>query len=279
MENLYLREWVEYHKALGFDRIVLYDNNLPDGERPEEVIGDYVRSGYVLLRDYRGRTCCQNRAYRHAYTRWASRYDWVAFFDVDEYLTFADKSSVQEWLDQPKFRGFTSVVVNWMCYSDNGIVEFSREGDCSCLNRFTMPVMPIDFKRNYPDIPENNHVKSFLRGGMFRPIVTKITNPHFAKILGGKYCDACGNRLPGPSPFSPMNYEEAWMRHFATKTIHEYINKIRRGDATKILEEAEKLRWAKGFFAYNEVTEEKVRIMEDALGYDLSDILSEGYQP
>lgn len=69
------------------------------------------------------------------------------------------------------------------------------------------------------------------------------------------------------------------MRHFATKTIHEYINKIRRGDATKILDEAEKLRWAKGFFAYNEVTEEKVRIMEDALGYDLSGILSEGYQP
>ena len=54
MENNYIREYVEHYKSIGFDNICLYDNNDPDGEHFEDVIGDYIDSGFVILKDVRG---------------------------------------------------------------------------------------------------------------------------------------------------------------------------------------------------------------------------------
>ena len=51
LENKYIREWVEYYKNLGFTNIVLYDNNYDGEEHFEDVIGDYIESGFVILKD------------------------------------------------------------------------------------------------------------------------------------------------------------------------------------------------------------------------------------
>ena len=48
-ENLYIREWVEYYMKLGFSNIILYDNNNINGECFEEVINDYIESGFVKI--------------------------------------------------------------------------------------------------------------------------------------------------------------------------------------------------------------------------------------
>ena len=47
-ENRYIREWLEYHKKLGFDNIILYDNNDSNGEDVFDVIGEDIRSGFVI---------------------------------------------------------------------------------------------------------------------------------------------------------------------------------------------------------------------------------------
>ena len=41
-ENKYIREFVEYYKSYGVDKIYLYDNNEIGEEKFEEVIGDYI---------------------------------------------------------------------------------------------------------------------------------------------------------------------------------------------------------------------------------------------
>ena len=33
-ENLYIRDWVEYYKKIGFDTVILFDNNDLEGEYP-----------------------------------------------------------------------------------------------------------------------------------------------------------------------------------------------------------------------------------------------------
>ena len=53
-ENLYLREWVEHYIKLGFDKIILYDNNEKNGELPQLVIQDYIDAGIVNIYNYRG---------------------------------------------------------------------------------------------------------------------------------------------------------------------------------------------------------------------------------
>ena len=53
-ENRYIREFVEYHKNYDVDKIYLYDNNDKNGEKFEDVIDDYIRSGFVELLDFKG---------------------------------------------------------------------------------------------------------------------------------------------------------------------------------------------------------------------------------
>lgn len=50
-ENRYIREWVLHYRQLGFDNIVIYDNNDIGGERLEDVIGDQISDGFVILKN------------------------------------------------------------------------------------------------------------------------------------------------------------------------------------------------------------------------------------
>ena len=66
-ENLYIREWVEYYMKLGFSNIILYDNNDINGECFEEVINDYIESGFVKIINFRGKLVCQLTAYNDCF--------------------------------------------------------------------------------------------------------------------------------------------------------------------------------------------------------------------
>ena len=55
LENPYIREFVEYYKNLGITNICLYDNNFDGEEDFRDVIGDYIDSGYVILKNVRNK--------------------------------------------------------------------------------------------------------------------------------------------------------------------------------------------------------------------------------
>ena len=52
-ENKYIMEWVQWHFNIGFDKIVVYDNNDVDGEKISDVIGDVP---CIEIVDWRGKT-------------------------------------------------------------------------------------------------------------------------------------------------------------------------------------------------------------------------------
>ena len=54
LENLYIKEFIDYYKDLGYNHIFIYDNNDKDGERLEDVIQKYIDEGFVSITDYRG---------------------------------------------------------------------------------------------------------------------------------------------------------------------------------------------------------------------------------
>ena len=53
-ENLYLKEFVEAYRKLGFNHIFIYDNNDINSEKIEEVIMEDVNKGFVTIINYRG---------------------------------------------------------------------------------------------------------------------------------------------------------------------------------------------------------------------------------
>ena len=48
-ESQYIREFVEHHLSLGFDSIIIYDNNEPDGERYNALLSAELLAGRVEI--------------------------------------------------------------------------------------------------------------------------------------------------------------------------------------------------------------------------------------
>lgn len=248
MENLYIREYVEYYQKLGVDKIFLYDNNHDGEDRFEDVIGDYVNDGFVNITDFRNRSVCQLTAYQDCYDKHNQEYDWICFFDCDEFLTFKDENeSIKSFLSQDRFNDFDMIHVNWMCYGDNGLVKYENK---PVLERFKNP-LPFNFTKTY-QFPENNHIKSIIKGGGFGNVKWRSTPHTPLSVLN--CCDANGKTCNANSPFNEYNFETAWLRHYSTKSLEEWINiKSKRGypDGNK------------DFFKKHDIIEEFYKVNKD----------------
>lgn len=256
LENRYIRDFVEYYINLHFDRIIIYDNNEPDGERFEDVIGDYIASGFVEIVDFRGRKVVQLEAYDDCYTKNSRRYDWIAFFDCDEYLTFTDKSlDIHSFLSKEKYLPFQVMHVNWMVYGDN---DFLDDDGRSVIERFKNPVLPLDFCTM--DFPENDHVKTLIRGNM---PYQRWRNPHTISSDYLLCCNPEAQQTDLRSPFQDFVFETAYLRHYSTKTIGEWVkNKMKRGFPDQPEASRRKALSLDRFFKINKQTPEKLTYAE-----------------
>ncbi len=227
LENNYIAEWVEYHLALGFDHIAVCDNN--DDNSLEEILAEHIASGRVSVRDYRGRIKFQLACYNDFYGGDGAQYDWVAFIDVDEFITFGSESecrSINDFLAKVPADA-DILALNWMVFGDNGQLRYAAE---RLVERFTTPA-PLD-------MPINRHVKSIVRTGRD---LTFFHNPHL--ISDAKTPDAPVNAVDGDCnrlaivpklPFCEPKYGNIYLRHFQTKSIEEFImTKVARGAADR----------------------------------------------
>ena len=252
-ENIYAKEFVEHYKNIGVSKIVIYDNNDNDGERFEDVLYDYVNDGFVEIINYRGRIKPQRQAYTECYMKYGDKYAWLMFFDFDEFLVIRDGRTVDEWLSDKRYEGYQSVSVNWMLFGDGGMVRSDGRPVCE---RITEPC-DFDIKKHY-DFPENNHVKSIVRGGL-KKIEWKYT-PHVpsTKI---NICNTNGEKISN-TPFCDYVFDVAYLKHFVTKTIDEYISlKLVRGGGNS--KNYRKMPLIDEFFKINKYTVEKQNIINE----------------
>lgn len=264
MENEYIRFFVEYYKSLHFDKILLYDNNDPDGEHFEEIINDYIQSGFVEVIDYRGRKVAQLSAYQDCYDKYNKQFDWIAFFDCDEFLTFADGTiDIHTFLNPIRFKHFQIVHVNWMVYGDND--QLDNDGR-SIIDRLRCPVLPYDFKPVGSLMPENNHIKSIIRGGLSVVRWNQALNPHTPQSEYYLCCNPEGKEVDVNSPFADYNYNVAFLRHYSTKTIGEWVkNKMKRGIPDRSMEKWDDVLNIDFFFRFNQRTNEKITYAQKLL--------------
>ena len=262
-ENKYIRDFVEHYKKIGFTNICLCDNNYDGEENFRDVISDYIDDGFVFLKDYRNEISCQLRAYTECYIEYESKYDWIAYVDIDEYITLVREETIEAYLSQDKFNEFNIIKLNWLIYGDNDNVRYENK---PVIERFTTPC-DLDLAHYY-DFPQNYHIKSIVRGGLG---VIRWGTPHNPDVYGCS-CNGVGERVDD-GPFSVMNYEEAYIKHFATKTAEEYLQKIIIGTPDRVHSLSYKLQLKKIFFKYNKWTEEKEKILNMGIKEELKTLV------
>ena len=259
LENRYAVEFVEHYKNIGVDKIFIYDNNNANEEHFEAVLAPFINEGIVDISDWRNRLRGQLNAYQDCYNKHGDEYDWICFFDFDEYLDIDGGLGIKDILSRDIYKDFDMVHVNWLCYDDNGLLRYDER---PLAERFPTPKMPLDFSKN-GNICENCHIKSIIRGGLGDKVKWSMT-PHtpYGDI---KCCDSCGNECNGMSPFIiPFNHENMRLRHYSTKTIEEfYTIKVKRGFPDDNKDFFKTHDWTEEFFKTNERTDEKVKLIEE----------------
>ena len=91
-ENLYINEWLDYHFKLGFDNIIVCDND------DELILKDIISDDRVIIEDYTKMKNVQHPAYRQMYKKYKSQYDWFLFIDIDEFLVMENHTNVKEFI-------------------------------------------------------------------------------------------------------------------------------------------------------------------------------------
>ena len=232
-ENRYILEWVNHYKKLGFDKIIIYDNNDISGEFLDDVLSDFINSGFVEIVNYRGRTVkAQQKAYEECYENNKNKFDWIAFFDCDEFLELTTTSNITEYLSKKVFMDFDIIKVNWETYTDSGNLYYE---DKPVVERFKERYTNYNEKWSY-----DYHVKSIVRGNLNDKIIWET--PHSPTLHKLPTCDNCGGSII-PYSYSPnggnneynssfntnVNYTMAKLKHYTTKSVEEYCDKIKRG--------------------------------------------------
>ena len=132
--------------------------------------------------------------------------------------------------------------------TDNNLVKYDPR---PLMERFT-EAMPLDKKIQY-NFPDNCHVKSIIRGGLD---IRFGGNPHVTDTPLVAYDST--RRKTENRPWQPMNHTMAYLKHFTTKTIEEWMTrKMKVGTPDR--EPSQFLPfYEKRFFKVNNVTKDKL---------------------
>lgn len=259
-EYKYLREFVEYHLSLGFDRIIIADNNDLDGERYEELLADYIKEAKVIIINLRGKEGVQITFYNNIKNfKEDIIYDWCAFIDTDEFITFSETgkklfgNNIKNFLHSRDY--VKAYKLNWMLYGDNGNIVYENK---PVIERFPKPLdKNVTFHYKFP---ENSHCKSILR---YEVPVHFTNNPHGINELK-EYYTPKGNPIEGGAFNFNIEHDILYIRHYYTKSLEEWCkNKLGRNYADYLRSDKIDYYPLKDYFIYNEYTPEKAKWLED----------------
>ena len=213
-EREYIEEWLDYHFSLGIDKIVMFDNNEDDFD--DEVL-ERIKKNYqnVVLIDKRNQPYYQAQFFTSYYKN-ISRNEWVLFIDIDEFLTFNNsKINIHSLINDAIQNNCGQVLINWLHFGNNGHLKRTNG---TVIERFPIPIQPLDFKRKGLGHSENCVYKTFVRGGADGKM-----EPHFFDNKKIKTCDTTFRKIPLKLFEKPL-LSYAYLRHYCTKSEEEYIN-------------------------------------------------------
>ena len=264
-ENRYIKEFIQYYEKMGVDTIFLYDNNDINEERFEEIIGEYINKSFVKIFNWRGKKKILLPYLNDCYKRNYKNYDWLLFYEIDEYIHIKNYTSIKQFLSNPCFKKCQTINLNWIFHTDNNLIYYDNR---TLHERFPeiQNISKTGGKTKY------NFVKSIMKGNIPK---IYIYNTHFlSKKLKscngfGKIYQLVGQRL------RKNDFEFYYIDHYYSKSLEEYVSKINKGCAHYDQSIKYKKDRIKIFFNINKITIEKLNFIEKNVGINLTYIKKE----
>ena len=272
-ENLYIRDFVKWHLAIGFTKIFIVDNSPVEGEHPDLILADYIAANRVqIIRMWKNTAknplFLQMIVYTEIFNVFHSQFDWMFFIDVDEFVMLTDKANtfnINEFLAQEQFADAEQIRFNWQCYGDNGKLYYNNE---PVWKRFPKPMTDINKHDWAGAYPVNKTLKTAVRCNVEYANFIATGSPHYP-LTPAKWdavvVSPSGKRRPANKSVDFIDYKLAFLAHYRTLTITEYLyrrfNPYSLGNPTGAIHSKEEL--LRQFCVENEMTPQKQKIWND----------------
>ena len=233
LEHNYIKEWVDYHLALGFKKIYIYDNE----ETP--VYKDLLNNPDVIVKHFPGKV-----AQRSALNDFMNNLDniitHVIHTDIDEFIALKRHDSIQDFIAEYIVGDCVGIVINWRFFGNSG---HSIDNGEPVTQRFTM------CERN-----GNMHVKTLFDVDYY----VKFKNPHFISISSPtKFIKSTnGNCITDNCGFNTdIDFSVIQLNHYKCKTLPEFKYIRTRGRSDLALTHPEDVEGDFRLYNINEVEE------------------------
>ena len=208
-EDPFVDEWIAYHRLLGVDQFILYDDD------PRQNLRSLVtkHSNYTTVFDWSagyhiglGRNR-QTMAYEHSLRQTGCR--WIAFIDVDEFIVLRKHESLNEFL--VSFYDANAVVLPWHIFGHNGYYSNPHGLITEALTR----------RQAAP----GRRAKSIVR----RDLVISITSAHTCKMLD-KFAVFDPNHKVYRDEHYPGKTDVAHINHYMCRSFENWMARVDRGE-------------------------------------------------
>ena len=226
-------------------------------EKDLKVINDYISKGFVEILDWRGRLLEIASIMKDCYNRNYKNYNWLIFYELDEFIHLSNYNNIKSYLNEPKFEKCQIIHLNLVCHTDSNKLYYE---DKPLSERFPEIVPKTKFAG------KNLEIKSIVKGNISKGIFKHVHlfNGHL------RCCNGYGNKsnyFMGHFTSDP-DYTKYYIDHYYCKSTEEFINKLNRGDAFSTTTKYYLLRVEK-YFNQSELTKEKVDMIEKGTGLNL----------
>jgi hypothetical protein len=258
LENLYIKEFINYYIKIGIDKIFIYDDNDLNSEKILDVIGKLYRNHVIVYENIKNKIKNQSDAFTQCYNSNKNIYDWLLMVDIDEYL-FIVNDTLKNYLSNSIFDKCDFIKFHWLLSKDNNLLHYDNR---SLFERFKGPYIKSKF------------VKSIIKGKI-KDLKYWIHSPYKSPIRNIT-CNNVGEIIKYKNlnfeAIHKINIQKAYIIHFCYKSTEEYINKLKRGYSNWFDAKFYKNK-VKDYFRDNEKTKEKLEYFQKELNINIINIL------
>jgi len=212
-EEKYFKEWIEHHLRLGIRRIFIYDNNdISESGKLKKLLHsilsaqDYAQIEVIpwhkrmMLQQFKALEDCVEK-HKHDIK-------WLLSLDLDEFLFL--ETPLQELLKE--FDYASQIYFSWENIGADGQLHYKNK---PVAKRFLKPFKCTDKCQGKV---------------IFRPSRMRNFKIHSVELFEGMTVNVMHKEIAVPDSFANI-HKIAWIKHYFTKSLEEWTEKMNRGCA------------------------------------------------
>lgn len=198
-----LKEWLDYHLALGISHVYFYDNESSDDTL--RILSKYPEVSYNFIKGRVQQLNAYNDCLKHCTE------NWIGFIDIDEFL-IPLQDNLENTLE--KYKNYGGLGINWCVYGSSNHIERPQG----------------NIKDNYlyraeTNFETNKHIKSFIQPSR----VHSFINPHFAHYKDSYFCVDEQFRQVKQAWTDSVTVDTIRINHYYCKSEEDFASKHKRG--------------------------------------------------